>query len=315
MKTSIAMATFNGAKYLNEQLQSFVQQARLPDELIVSDDASSDGTLDVLLKFQSEAPFKVVIIENKRNVGFVGNFERALERCAGDIVFLSDQDDVWFPNKIDSIWRVFEAETVSVVLNDQIVTDESLNPTGVTKLGNAKRYSAVITGCCTAMTSEFLKFCLPFPQGIPSHDGWIGSVAIALGVRKVFPEPLQYWRRHNSNTSRFYPKRHGLAAIMDTYGKWHRTDVVFNIDNELSMISKLICRFESCNNILIKKLGSAGVDGVMDRLRIREKILSERRNVLRSSGVEKFYKAAVFLKNGGYSHFSGIRSMFGDLVR
>ena len=95
MRISIAMTTYNGSKYLNDQLKSFSQQDQAPDELIVCDDGSSDNTIKILEKFSLNAPFDVKIYQNESNLGFTKNFENALSKCTGDLIFLSDQDDIW----------------------------------------------------------------------------------------------------------------------------------------------------------------------------------------------------------------------------
>src|SRR5215217_2190591 len=100
MRISIAMATYNGAGYLQEQLESFLSQTRQPDELIVCDDGSGDATLDILERFRQSVPFAVQIHRNETRLGFTKNFEKALLKCSGDLVFLSDQDDVWFAPKV-----------------------------------------------------------------------------------------------------------------------------------------------------------------------------------------------------------------------
>jgi glycosyltransferase involved in cell wall biosynthesis len=100
MKTSIALATYNGEKYVEEQLDSYLTQTVLPDELIVSDDCSTDATQQMLGAFAKKAPFRVVLLCNIENVGYGQNFSRALSQTTGDLVFLSDKDDVWFPEKI-----------------------------------------------------------------------------------------------------------------------------------------------------------------------------------------------------------------------
>lgn len=100
MKISIAMATYNGAKYLQEQLDSFVTQTRQPDELVVCDDGSSDATVEILRHFAAGAPFAVEIHENEVNLSHAKNFEKALSLCGGDVIFFSDQDEVWFPEKV-----------------------------------------------------------------------------------------------------------------------------------------------------------------------------------------------------------------------
>ena len=119
MKISIAMATYNGARYLRAQLQSFVDQTRQPDELIIKDDCSTDGTETIVREFGKTAPFKVEFHRNQQNLGYCGNFNAALMRATGDLVFLSDQDDVWFPEKIEHMIGVAERHPEAlVVMND-----------------------------------------------------------------------------------------------------------------------------------------------------------------------------------------------------
>ena len=136
-RISIAMATYNGARFVREQLDSFSAQTRLPDELVVTDDCSTDDTVRVVEEFARTAPFAVTVHRNPKNLGYAPNFEKALAMCTGDIVFLSDQDDVWFPEKIARVIRYFEKEPCTqVVINDALLVDEQLNSTGHTQRGN-----------------------------------------------------------------------------------------------------------------------------------------------------------------------------------
>ena len=99
LRISIAMSTYNGGKYLQEQLDSFLAQTSLPDELVITDDCSTDNTLEIIQAFAAMAPFEVRWEQNEKNLGYTGNFNQALMKTTGDLVFLSDQDDVWFPEK------------------------------------------------------------------------------------------------------------------------------------------------------------------------------------------------------------------------
>src|SRR6478735_9115604 len=103
MRISIALATFQGEHFFSEQLDSFQKQTRLPDELCVSDDGSSDGTVDLIRKFSSCATFPVNLVTNSNRKGANGNFQNAVEQCSGDIILFSDQDDVWLPRHIESL--------------------------------------------------------------------------------------------------------------------------------------------------------------------------------------------------------------------
>ena len=100
MRISLAMTTYNGEDYLEEQLESFLRQTRIPNELIVCDDGSRDSTLNILEAFQLKAPFPVMINRNVENLGYTKNFENALSKCSGELIFLSDQDDIWEANKV-----------------------------------------------------------------------------------------------------------------------------------------------------------------------------------------------------------------------
>src|SRR5262249_10160572 len=102
-KISIALCTYNGAKYLSSQLESYLAQTCLPDEVVVCDDCSQDETVTILNDFAIRAPFPVRILVNDQNLGSTKNFEKSISLCSGEIIFLSDQDDVWMPNKIERV--------------------------------------------------------------------------------------------------------------------------------------------------------------------------------------------------------------------
>ena len=119
LKISIAMATYNGAAYLQEQLDSFLAQTRLPDEVVITDDCSTDETLEIIKGFEESAPFNVHWEQNEHNLGYTGNFNKALIKTTGDLVFLSDQDDVWFRDKLEQVERyAAEHPAALVLMND-----------------------------------------------------------------------------------------------------------------------------------------------------------------------------------------------------
>ena len=128
---SIALCTYNGEKFLQAQLDSIEQQTLLPDELVVCDDCSSDGTIDILEKFRKRASFPVHIHPNKINLGSTQNFEKTIRLCTGDIIALSDQDDVWRPNKLERLKDALQANPdAGYVFSDAELVDEHLLPLG-----------------------------------------------------------------------------------------------------------------------------------------------------------------------------------------
>jgi glycosyltransferase involved in cell wall biosynthesis len=212
MQISIAMATYNGGWYLQEQLDSFVSQSRCPDELIITDDRSTDDTLEIIKRFAQNAPFNVAWSQNKENLGYAGNFNAALMKTTGDLVFLSDQDDVWFPEKLERMERyALEDPGALVLMNDAGLTDGELNDTGLTKLGQIASAgmtdSCFLMGCCVAVRRELLDLCLPMPARYKEHDGWIVNMAEGVGRKRVVPDVLQWYRRHGQNESHFIANR------------------------------------------------------------------------------------------------------------
>ena len=109
-KVSVAMCTYNGQRFLDQQLQSFLDQTVQPDELVVCDDVSSDDSMAMVEAFAARAPFTVKLFRNAQNLGYSRNCERAIAQCTGDLVLLCDQDDVWDRRKIEILREVFVAE-------------------------------------------------------------------------------------------------------------------------------------------------------------------------------------------------------------
>src|SRR4030095_10826576 len=129
---SVAMCTYNGARYVGEQLDSIASQTRPPDELVVCDDRSSDETVQIVEQFAASAKFPVSLEVNSQNLGSTKNFEKAIEICEGDLIALADQDDVWVPSKLEIIEREFDAVPASgLVFTDAEVVDKNLRPLGV----------------------------------------------------------------------------------------------------------------------------------------------------------------------------------------
>lgn len=208
------MCTYNGADHLPRQLDSILSQERRPDELIVNDDGSKDGTIEILESFAKSAPFAVKIQSNPTQLGVVKNFENAIIRCAGDVIFLSDQDDVWEPRKLRVIADVFErSPEVGFVCSNAQVVDQDLNPLGNLHwegLGFNKAYvDAVNRGCAfetllkicplsghmMAFASRLRQIIVPIPPGW-LHDPWIARISSAISRVVLLDEPLTRYRQH-----------------------------------------------------------------------------------------------------------------------
>ena len=131
LSLSVALASYNGERYIGAQLDSIARQTRLPDELVICDDASTDSTEDIVREFARRAPFAVRFFQHERMGSSTRNFELAIAECRGDIIFLCDQDDVWYPNKVETIEAVFiDRPETGAVFTDADVVDENLQPLG-----------------------------------------------------------------------------------------------------------------------------------------------------------------------------------------
>lgn len=207
---SVCLATYNGEKYIREQLVSILQQIDEDDEVIISDDNSTDKTLDIIKSIADDRIRIYHNIKNKFEYSFdnvTHNFEAALKLSSGDYIFLSDQDDIWLPNKVSLM--LAKMSDYDLVLSDCSLVDESLNlicPSYFSivksKVGIMKNiYKNSYLGCCMAFKRNVLNEALPFPvSGIP-HDIWLGMVAECYFKVSLIKIPTLLYRRHAGNVS------------------------------------------------------------------------------------------------------------------
>lgn len=202
---SVCMATYNGGKYIREQVDSILAQLGPADELVVSDDGSTDDTCRILDSYCDD---RIKIFKNEGRHGVVRNFENALKHASGDYIFLSDQDDIWLPNKVNVCVAALANGTDLVLHDAQVVNQtgavvvESFFALRGSRTGYWKNlYRNSFLGCCLAFRKEILRYALPFPMGIAMHDIWIGLMVSKKGRVKLLREPLLFYRRHGANAS------------------------------------------------------------------------------------------------------------------
>lgn len=216
VRLSVAMCTYNGALYVQEQLNSIARQTRLPDELIICDDCSCDNTVELIEAFKSEAPFPVRVNINDKNIGSTKNFEKAIRLCEGRIIALSDQDDIWNPSKLERLESVLlSVPDAGLVFSDAEIVDENLAPVGsrlwqstfskgdqrAVKNGRAVdvliERRNIVTGATMAFLSKFKEVVLPIPTNtFFIHDGWIALMIAAVANIIPIPETLIKYRQH-----------------------------------------------------------------------------------------------------------------------
>lgn len=203
---SVCMATYNGAKYIKQQMDSILSQLSDDDEVIVSDDGSTDGTLDIMESYHDK---RIKVFHHTPDRGPIGNFEYALTLASGDYLFLADQDDIWVDGRVKEFMKVLESgEWECVICNrNKIDKDGNVFLKEVAKSDFTKDsfFDVLIhnpyIGCCMAFTRKHLDYCLPFPKNIAMHDIWIGLIAHLLGDVKFIPTPYHLYRRHGENTT------------------------------------------------------------------------------------------------------------------
>jgi glycosyltransferase involved in cell wall biosynthesis len=203
---SIALATYNGEKYIGQQLISIIEQNRTPDEIIISDDNSNDNTINIAKSILENSNIPYKIIYNTKQKGFSNNFYNSILNCSGDIIFLSDQDDFWHKDKIEKILFIFfNNPSIFLVIHDMSVSDENLSIKQSSYLDEMHSlglsYDSHNSGCAMAFKKQLLNIALPFPKGIKNHDLWLKYCADFFNKTLIIPDILMIYRRHRQNFS------------------------------------------------------------------------------------------------------------------
>ena len=202
IKISVCMTTFNGEKFIEEQLTSILPQLSEYDEVLISDDGSTDRTIEIINSIKDG---RIKLFQSSfKNV--INNFEFVIGQAKGDIIFLSDQDDIWYPNKVKESLKL-------LVKNDLIYTNLNVFNTKISEgklmYDPSKNYQGIqrnfiknqCVGATMAFKSHLLKYALPFPKNVEMHDMWVFFISSFYGNTYYYNRPLIYYRRHGANIS------------------------------------------------------------------------------------------------------------------
>jgi glycosyltransferase involved in cell wall biosynthesis len=239
MRISVALAAYNGALYIRQQLDSILDNLAAEDEIVISDDGSTDGTLAILEEYRARDDR--IRLLNGPGEGVIANFEHAISECRGDYIFLADQDDLWMPDKAEKVMRMFADPKVFLVIHDAKVMNADLSETlmesffayrsskpGVWNNLLKNRYM----GCCMAFRRELVPKLVPIPRDIPMHDQWIGLLSDYYYGKSVFlRETLLYYRRHAGAVSDF---EHNSVMVMLK----NRFRIYYNLRKRIHLIGK-----------------------------------------------------------------------------
>lgn len=209
MNISVAMATYNGELYIRDQIDSILEQLNKLDELVISDDFSTDSTFDILTEY-AQKDCRIKIYRNKFGKGVVNNFQTAIYNCSNELIFFSDQDDVWLPNKVSKITQTFlEKPHIKLIISDITIVDQELqtiessffkfNKSRTGFINNLIKNSYI--GCAMVINREYLMSLLPFPKQVPMHDWWIGICSELDGTSYFLNESLLLYRRHSETVT------------------------------------------------------------------------------------------------------------------
>lgn len=206
---SVAMATYNGEKYIKEQIDSIINQTIKVDEIIVCDDCSSDKTIEIIEENLSSSYIKYKIYRNELNLGVVKTFSKAIDKCNGDIIFLSDQDDLWEKNKVEIITEKFKNDKNLTVINTSYrminSIGENIKEIKFTEKTKEIKFEDLLKGnispgCTIAFRKEVKKWINELDEGIYIHDWYINIIGAMIGKCVYYDLPLIKYRIHDRNT-------------------------------------------------------------------------------------------------------------------
>lgn len=289
MSYSVAICTYNGEKYLAEQLESIINQSMKPAQIIVCDDGSEDNTNEIVTSFINSNPtIKWKHKINLDRLGVLKNFEQAIYLCDEEIVFLSDQDDVWLFDKAKKTLNALKNKKFKVVFTDAVIVDKDLNELGLTmfekikfskkeqKLFHEKYWSMYLllskyhaTGATMAFKKSTVMNFMPIPLNTCYfHDAWIATLAACLGELTFINEPLILYRQHDNqqvgaklNTVTGLQKVYKNDIFESLIAKWENEKLIYNFIKQLSGpnsydVSKVLKKRDYMYRALIKSKGS-----------------------------------------------------------
>jgi len=294
-RISVIMATLNGERYVRDQILSIINQSLKPDEIIVSDDGSIDNTLQIIHEVSLDSPVPIFTCRNEVRHGYGFNFQNAFLRCAGDMIFFCDQDDIWYQNKLRTMLDIaYQNPSYTVFTHDCELVDAERNRSGLTKLSQLRSIglpeTSLTMGCCTVAKRSILEICFPLPTTQLAHDDWICKISDVLGQRLVVPNVLQQYRIHDKNTSRNVAnslkrraRAHRLFSALSRL--WNVEDRIIRLDNSVNFLTEVLSRValhSSCVPVSVSHFECLGelkarrqnVDHRFRRLKVLQAVLS-----------------------------------------
>jgi len=324
MRISVVLATFNGLRFLPDQLNSILEGTRPPDELVVVDDASQDDSVSLVEDRLLRSPRTVLtLLRNKTNFGASASFAKGVAATTGDILLFSDQDDRWMPNKIARMEKAFTVhQGLCMAYSDGLITDSELEPDGRTIFGtrnNAKlalgaqrdplevAFNPDIKGCTMALDAAFARTLFATtPPGFErywGHDHWAAIHAYGTGKVHALNEPLLWHRFHGSNASgavRFNPFR---------ADHWKRYLHAIKAQGP--------AHYHERYRLLLDHIHKSGIDGAPEILAAIGQCLdisTQRRDLKALPLLARSRVAADYYRQGVYDNYNGVFTALRDVL-
>jgi glycosyltransferase involved in cell wall biosynthesis len=277
MKISVAICTFNGAAFIDEQIRSILSQSRPVDEIVCCDDGSEDETREILEKYSLQHPGLFTIIRNQQTLGPRKNFEKAIVQCTGGIIFLCDQDDIWLSYKVERMLAAFDEKpnVLGLFSNGWLIGErgENLDETMWDALyyeQALRQHSSssdlfyyillngnIATGTAMAFRKEAIPFITPFFTGFNTwHDHWIALVLSAMDQLDYIDQPLLQYRVH-SNQQVGFPgrKRSNEQFRSAVHLTWLKVQEPASLGTQAAHIAWALQTYENYAPELEKRIG------------------------------------------------------------
>jgi len=325
MKISVVLCVWNGELFIEEQLRSITQQTRVPDEVLIFDDRSTDSTAAIAESVCASSGVNGLISINETRLGVEENFSRAMCKASGDVIFFCDQDDVWLPERVEKMIMPFQEDNkVSLVYSDGYIVGPELEPSGYTLFnrrpskrlrdGDTRRVGDRLKqGRAPGIKASSMVFASwvrdlagPIPDGV-AHDSWIAFFGYALGRVVAINESLHYYRRHNqtsgkSSTNKLIP---GLQHIKKT----HQVSMLKEKAHLAQCIYDRMCWLE--HEMEGKRLFSKRFEELKSDSKEAARTLKARKEIIGSSGrLKRLLKGVVVLARGDYIAIKGYKQKF-----
>lgn len=323
------MCTYNGARFLQEQLRSIAAQSVPVQEIVICDDGSEDETCAIVESFSSEHPGLVRFYRNPERLGGPRNFAQTISLCQGEIIFLSDQDDSWFPTKVERMAALLASdETCAVVSVAATVTDENLKPNGKTlspmfqtvdekwSTFSARIHQSSAYGCTLAFRTSLSSLIFPMSPHW-WHDNWICFIASRFTEIRGIEEPLMFFRRHRASSGMHDKLDFGFFRQLVAGAKRsRRIDYEHDLQKWQDMkqqLKKIVDDDHFAVNIRYGILGSKSA--ILDEVQARLDFAQTRLNIVARPRPLRLGPALRVYLAGHYNEFtSGWKSLVKDLL-